>query len=122
MNARITAVAGIGFLALCAAPAMAQDASRGEGLYQVCSACHSLDEGVNGVGPSLAGVLDRASASVDGFGYSNAMNAAGLVWDEETLAIFIADAAGLVPNTSMGFPGVGNEQDAKDIAAFLAAQ
>ena len=38
-----------------------------------CTACHTMNEGgANKVGPGLYGIVNRAIASVDGFGYSGA--------------------------------------------------
>ena len=122
MNANASTLAGIAILFLSAAPTMAQDAARGEELFEVCTACHSLAPDENGIGPSLAGIVGRDAADIGGFDYSGAMKDSGLTWDEETLALFIANSAGIVPDTSMDFPGVGDDQDALDIAAFLADQ
>ncbi len=103
-------------------PILAQDAARGEDLFQVCAACHSLTAGENIIGPSLAGVIGRPAADLADFEYSDAMKGSGLTWDEETLLLYIAEAQVLVPDTSMAFPGVGDAQDAADIVEFLATQ
>ena len=41
------------------------DAARGEKRFDECATCHSLKEGVNGIGPSLHTVLGRKAASLD---------------------------------------------------------
>ena len=49
-----------------ATPARAQqgDATRGEQKFVECAACHSVERGVNNVGPSLAGIFSRQSGSL----------------------------------------------------------
>lgn len=47
--------------------ASAGDATAGRQVYKKCKACHSLEAGKNRVGPSLAGIIGRQSASVPGF-------------------------------------------------------
>ena len=42
----------------------AEDLGAGQEIYQAqCSACHSNQPGVNGIGPSLAGVAGRKAGS-----------------------------------------------------------
>ena len=50
----------------------AADVGAGEKVFGKCKACHKLD-GSNGTGPHLNGVVNRAKASVAGFGYSDAL-------------------------------------------------
>ncbi|MBI3370869.1 MAG: hypothetical protein HY017_03800 [Betaproteobacteria bacterium] len=47
-----------------AGAAYAQDAKRGEKLYEERVACHSKDRGAHGVGPSLHGVIGRKAAEL----------------------------------------------------------
>ena len=52
----------------------AEDVGAGQEIYQAqCSACHSNQPGVNGIGPSLAGVAGRKAGSLQGFHYTPAM-------------------------------------------------
>ena len=94
-------------------------------LFQRCYACHSVDPAETGLpGPSLAGVVGRRAAERADFDYSPALREAGrrgLVWDETALDAFLADPAGAVPGTSMGFPGLKNEADRRDVVAYLKA-
>jgi cytochrome c len=66
-----------------------------------CAGCHSTQAGQNKVGPSLAGVFDRASGSVPGYSYSPALKNAHLTWDEQTLDKFLQNPTGLVHGTKM---------------------
>ena len=53
--------------------AMTGDAAAGRQVFQKCRACHSLDAGKNGVGPSLANVVGEKAAAVPGYNFSPAM-------------------------------------------------
>jgi len=67
-----------------AQPAMTGDAAAGRQVFQKCRACHSLDAGKNGVGPSLANVVGEKAAAVPGYNFSPAMKASNLTWDAAT--------------------------------------
>jgi cytochrome c len=77
-----------------AAPALAQDVEKGKSQFGQCRACHSLDAGKNGVGPSLHGVFGRTAGTVEKYSYSSDMKAAGqkgLKWDEASVFEYLAD-------------------------------
>ena len=86
-------------IGLCA-PAIAGDAAKGEAEFKKCKACHAIvatdgTEIVKGgkTGPNLYGVIGRAVASID-FKYGDsilAAGAAGKVWDEQSLATYVAN-------------------------------
>ena len=84
-------------------PAMAgEDVSAGEVIYQAqCSACHSNHAGVNGIGPSLAGVGGRKAGSLQGFHFTPALQGSGLTWRADTFIQFLTDPTKLVPGTAM---------------------
>ena len=102
-----------------AAPAQAADAAAGQKAFAKCRACHSLDAGKNGVGPSLKGVVGRKAGSGAGFKYSDAMIAKGITWDDTTLAAYIADPKGYIPGNKMVFPGIKKESEVADLIAYL---
>jgi cytochrome c len=80
--------------ALASAPAHAQDAEKGKSQFGQCRACHSLDAGKNGVGPSLHGMFGRTAGTVEKYSYSSDMKAAGakgLKWDEASVMEYLAD-------------------------------
>jgi cytochrome c2 len=85
-----------------------------------CSVCHSSDPGTNKLGPSLAGVVGRKSASIGDFSYSPAMTKAGLTWDKATLDKYLTDPQKVVPGTKMLFPGITNDADRKTLIDYLA--
>lgn len=103
------------------APALAQpaDIRRGETLFSECSACHAMQEGAHGVGPSLAGIEGRRAATVDGFRYSPALRRATLTWSAQTLDAFIADPQKVVPGNRMPYSGLAQARDRADLVAWI---
>src|SRR5712675_117448 len=69
--------------------------------FSRCAGCHSTQAGQNKIGPSLAGIFDKASGSVPGYNYSAALKNAHLTWDEQTLDKFLQNPGGLVHGTKM---------------------
>jgi len=110
-------------LALLAGSAHAAgDAKRGAQLFRQCMACHSVTEGEHLTGPSLGHAWNHKAATAPGFQrYSEALKAATLTWDEATLDRWLANPQSLVPGTSMTFPGIKQQKDRLDIAAYLRA-
>jgi cytochrome c len=118
--------AGFAAIALLAgvadAAAQSCDAAAGEKVFARCRACHSVDEGKNGVGPHLFGIVGRPVASVADFAYSDAMKAyaeGGTVWDHEHLAIYLQKPRDEVPGTKMIFPGLPKEGDRANLICYL---
>ena len=98
----------------------AEDVGAGQEIYQAqCSACHSNQPGVNGIGPSLAGVAGRKAASLPGFHYTPAISGSGLTWDAKTFIQFLADPTKLVPGTAMTVM-VPDETGRANLFAYLA--
>ncbi|PID35555.1 MAG: cytochrome c family protein [Rhodobacterales bacterium] len=96
------------------------DTGKGEKVFKKCKACHALEPGKNGTGPSLYGVVNRASATVEGFGYSDAMAALGVEWTPEELDLWLADPKGYLPGNKMTFKGLGKIEDRANLIAYLA--
>src|SRR5215831_21247806 len=79
-----------------------QDVADGQKAFEAqCASCHTVKPGVNGFGPSLAGVVGRPAGHVPRYNYSGGMASSGLVWDEVTLDAFLTDTSKKVPGTSM---------------------
>ncbi len=114
-------------LALGFAPAaQAQNAEAGRTVYNQCRACHTIEAGGrNGVGPNLHAVVGRRAGAVEGFRYSAPMRTAaegGLTWTPENLDRYLTNPKDLVPGGSMAFAGLRNEQQRKDLIAWMATQ
>lgn len=100
--------------------ANAQDVAAGERSFNKCRACHQIGETAkNTVGPVLNGLFGRHTGAVEGYSYSNANKGANITWDEATFAEYIKDPRAKIPGTKMVFAGIKNEQEIKDLTAFL---
>lgn len=103
------------------ASSMAQDAQKGAAAFNICLACHAIGAGAqNKIGPELNGLDGRKAGSVPDFEYSDANKNSGIVWNEGTFQDYIKNPAAKVPGTKMIFPGIKNEQQAKDLWAYVS--
>ncbi|TPW31281.1 c-type cytochrome [Pararhizobium mangrovi] len=86
-----------------------------------CSLCHSLQKGEMRVGPPLDGVVGRPIASVQGYGYSQALEdyGKGKVWTEDRLDTFLANPVKTVPGTRMAYRGLGDQKARTDLITYL---
>ena len=85
-------------------------------------ACHTVAGKTNKVGPYLQGVVNRRVATAEGYAYSDGMKefgAAGKVWDDTTLDVYLTNPKTSVPKTKMAFPGLKNPEDRADLIAYL---
>lgn len=105
--------------ALAAAPARADSAAQGKAMFAICAACHSLDPGVNKIGPSLHGIIGRKAGSEPGYSYSSAMKNAGFTWTPDKLAAYLDDPQKVVPGDKMPYAGTHNMDMAKSIVDYL---
>jgi len=98
----------------------AGDVAAGEKVYNSqCKACHSLDKGKNGVGPSLSGVAGSKAGAVEGFKYSDAMAKAGITWDDASLAKFLKSPKDVVAGNKMLAGALKSDDDIQNVIAFL---
>ncbi|MCR9123749.1 MAG: cytochrome c family protein [Phyllobacteriaceae bacterium] len=105
------------------AHAMDGDPVAGEEVFRTCSTCHNVEEERNKVGPHLINVIGRTPGTVEGFRYSRAMTEfgeGGAVWDEETIAQYLADPRGFVRGNRMAFVGLKSEEEIANVIAYLA--
>ena len=107
-------------IAASAGTTLAQDVDKGAIVFKKCAICHRIGPGAtNLVGPELNGLDGRHSGSVPGFAYSDANKNSGIVWNEETFEKYIKDPRAMVPGTKMIFAGIKNEQQIKDLWAYV---
>jgi cytochrome c len=97
----------------------AGDPAKGKQIFVKCQACHSIEKGVNKVGPSLNGIVGTKAGDVPGYNFTDAMKNSGLTWDEATLDKYLTSPRKMVPGTRMVFPGLPKEQDRQDVIAYL---
>jgi cytochrome c len=101
--------------------AMAQDVEAGEKSFAKCRACHQVGETAkNGVGPILNGLIGRQAGVLAGYNFSEANKNSGLTWDEATFAEYIKNPRAKMPGTKMVFAGINNENEIKNLTAYLA--
>ena len=109
-------------LVLCMASAAVYsegDPTRGLKLFEDCAACHSLEPGAHGIGPSLYGVFNRQAGQLADYRYSPAMKRSGIIWTADTLDAFIADSQQFVPANRMPYAGMSDAADRADLIAYL---
>ncbi len=104
-----------GFAVLLAAA----DVEKGAKTFGKCKACHKLEEGKNGLGPSLYGVLDRDIGS-ESFKYSGVMTELEGNWTGEALDEFLTKPKDYAPGTKMTFSGLSKPEDRANVIAYLA--
>ena len=95
------------------------DADAGKKVFRKCKACHKAEEGKNGVGPSLWGVVGRDIGSVEGYKYSDAVMGMAGDWTGANIFDFLADPKGFIPGNKMSFPGLKDPQDRVNVIVFL---
>jgi cytochrome c len=112
----------LGAIVLLAAAGTARadgDAARGEKRFEECATCHTVERGLNNVGPSLFGLIGRKAGEIAEFRYSPALKKSGLTWTPQTLDTFIADPQKQVPGNRMPFAGMPDAGDRADLIAYL---
>lgn len=99
------------------------DMTAGKKIFNKCKACHTIKPSAkNGIGPNLNGLFGRKAGTAEGFAYSDAMKAAGAagrVWDDATIAEYLRDPKGVIPDNKMVFVGIKDEADLTNLIAFL---
>jgi cytochrome c len=112
------ALAGLVFAGAVSAAPDAAALKRGEEVYARCAACHAIE--ANRTGPQHCGLFGRRAGTAPGFdGYSKAMRASGIVWDEHSLNVFLQDPIKAVPGTAMGYAGVKDDKERAELIAWL---
>ena len=124
------------FLALSGVAASASgDVEKGEKTFKKCKACHMIANGddviVKGgkTGPNLYGVIGRQAGTEEGYKYGDdivAAGAAGLVWDEDTLAEYVKDPKDflkeyLKDDGAKSKMTLKLKKGGEDVAAYLAS-
>ncbi len=117
---KTSAILAAAALALGAEASSAAAADGADVFDNNCAVCHSSDPGTNKLGPSLAGIVGRPSASLGDYSYSPAMSKIGVTWDKATLDKYLTDPQKMVPGTKMLFPGLTEDSDRKALIDYLA--
>lgn len=118
----LTLTAALSLAAFAGAAQAEGDVAKGEKLFKRCKACHKIEDGKNGVGPHLAGIVGRAVGAVEGYKYSKGMMAyaeGGTAGDEARLDAFMTKPKNEVKGTKMSFGGFKKEDQRADLIAYL---
>jgi cytochrome c len=139
-----TTLTTLAFTAMFAMPALAEshaagDAEAGAKVFNQCQTCHVVANEAGEVlagkksktGPNLYGIVGRTAGTYPEFAYGDSIVAAGaggLVWDEATLAEYLADPAAFLKTTlddkgaksKMAFK-LRKPEDAANVVAFIAS-
>jgi len=110
----------LAFLATLQGCSRADKPVDGAAVFRQCASCHQVGANARGgFGPQLNGLFGRRAGSTADFAYSPAMKASGIVWDEQTLAHFLANPDKAMPGTRMRFWGIGDEREMRALLAYL---
>jgi len=108
-------------IAASSVSSVAQDAQKGATVFNVCVACHAIGPGAqNKIGPELNGLDGRKAGTVPNSAYSDANKNSGIVWNEAIFEDYIKNPGAKVPGTKMIFPGLKNDQQVKDLWAYVS--
>lgn len=112
---------------LMAGPAMADTfeevkITAGKTLFEgECRRCHTVEPTDPSYGPPLENVLYRAAGSVEGYDYSIALEASGIVWTPAALRAWMEDNDGFMPGTKMRHVGIEDRTVQDFILAYLTS-
>jgi cytochrome c len=110
-------------IAALPAPYGGADYEAGRRVFAQCRSCHTTEaDGGNRVGPNLHGMFGRPVGAKPGFAYSPALQQADFVWDPEHLDHWLANPQTALPGNRMAFAGVRNEEQRRDLIAFLMVE
>jgi cytochrome c len=118
----LVSVAAAALVVMSASMARADgDPAEGKKIFnRTCAACHTDQaNGPRRLGPTLFGVVDRKSGSVDGFRYSEANKKSGITWTPENLDKYLTDPRAMVPGTLMAFAGLKKPEERQDVIVYL---
>lgn len=103
-----------------AAPAAAvADAGGKPAAFAQCAACHAVEPGKHGIGPSLAGVYGTKAGEIAGYAFSDKLKASGLTWDDATLDQWLAGPMKMVPGTKMTYAGLSDPAKRKELIEYM---
>lgn len=86
----------------------------------VCSACHTFNDGGKaGIGPNLYNVVGGPHAHMAGFNYSDSLKSKTGPWTFDALNEWLHKPSAYAPGTRMTFAGINNNQERANVIAYL---
>ncbi|MGE0734146.1 MAG: cytochrome c family protein [Alphaproteobacteria bacterium] len=105
------------------------DAAAGKRVFNKCVSCHSLDQGVHKVGPSLFNIYLSKAGATEKYAYSKGVEAAaakGLTWTDAALdkylidpKLFLEEIAGTKPLANKMLFKLPKPDERADVIAYL---
>ena len=97
------------------------DASKGEGVWAKCTACHTIEQGgANGIGANLYGIMGKpVGGGAPGYAYSDALAGKGGVWDWDTMSAWLKSPRAFANGTKMSFAGLSKIEDRAALMLYM---
>lgn len=87
--------------------------------FAQCAACHAVEPGKHGIGPSLHGVYGTKAGEIAGYAFSEKLKASGLTWDDATLDKWLEAPMKMVPGTKMSYAGLKDPAKRAELIAYM---
>jgi cytochrome c len=89
--------------------------------FMQCRACHAVEPGRHGIGPSLAGIYGSKAGDIPGYMVSEALKSSGVVWNDAALDKWLQGPSKMVPGTKMVYAGMPDAAKRAEVIAYMKA-